>query len=157
MCVALATGWSAGAVVRMNVARSSRPGAQEPERLGLDGGRFQAGRISPRITETNVDALFLDCQPWDTPPGAFSLKPGGFFCNLVPTFNQIEKLLICLAARTLPLSKCASCSCVITSPSPPSASTDRHDRPHRLLTFARRIEPSEIRAPISCSKSRVGW
>jgi tRNA (adenine57-N1/adenine58-N1)-methyltransferase len=66
------------------------------ERLGLDGRvEFKLRDIVEGFDETDVDAFFLDvANPWDYVAQVHAaLKPGGFFCNLVPTFNQVETLL----------------------------------------------------------------
>jgi tRNA (adenine57-N1/adenine58-N1)-methyltransferase len=69
------------------------------ERVGLaDRVDFKLGDIASGFAETNADAFFLDVQnPYDyIAQVRAALKPGGFFCSLVPTVNQIEKLLIAL-------------------------------------------------------------
>src|SRR5512140_1910512 len=65
-------------------------------RLGLEERvEFKLGDIADGFTEVNMDAFFLDLpNPWDYVGLIRSaLKPGGFFCNLVPTLSQVEKLL----------------------------------------------------------------
>lgn len=66
------------------------------EQLGLASRvTFKLGDIANGFDETDADAFFLDVQnPFDYIPQVRSaLKPGGFFCTLVPTFNQVEKVL----------------------------------------------------------------
>ena len=66
------------------------------ERLGLDARvEFKLRDITAGCDETDADAFFLDVpNPWDYVQQVWTaLKPGGFFCNLVPTFNQVETLL----------------------------------------------------------------
>ncbi len=68
-------------------------------RLGLDERvNFKLGDIENGFEETNADAFFLDVQnPYDYIEQVRSaLKPGGFFGCLVPTTNQVSKLLISL-------------------------------------------------------------
>lgn len=66
------------------------------DRLGL-GQRvtFHLRDIQSGFEETNVDALFLDVpNPYDfIPQVRQALKPGGFFGCILPTMNQVTRLL----------------------------------------------------------------
>jgi tRNA (adenine57-N1/adenine58-N1)-methyltransferase len=65
-------------------------------RVGLeDRVEFKIRNIEEGFEETNVDALFLDVMnPYDyIPQVRAALKPGGFFGCLVPTTNQVSRLL----------------------------------------------------------------
>lgn len=69
------------------------------KRLGLDERvNFKLGDIEDGFDENNVDAFFLDVQnPYDyIGQVRAALKPGGFFGCLVPTTNQVSRLLISL-------------------------------------------------------------
>jgi tRNA (adenine57-N1/adenine58-N1)-methyltransferase len=69
------------------------------KRLGLDERvNFKLGDIEDGFEENNVDAFFLDVQnPYDyIVQVRAALKPGGFFGCLVPTTNQVSRLLISL-------------------------------------------------------------
>jgi len=69
------------------------------QRLGLaDRVNFKLRDIAEGFDERSVDALFLDVQnAFDYIPQArAALKPGGFFGSLMPTFNQVERLLVAL-------------------------------------------------------------
>ena len=69
------------------------------ERLGLaDRVTFKLRDISEGFEEQGVDALFLDLpNPYDYMRQVRNaLKPGGFFGCILPTANQIEKLLVAL-------------------------------------------------------------
>ena len=123
------------------------------ERLGLDGRvDFKLGDIAEGFTETNVDAIFLDVpNPWDYIRQArAALKPGGFFCNLVPTFNQVEKLLYSLRRESFAFIEVCELLMRYYKPEPTRLRpTDRMIAHTGFLIFARRIEPSEdIRARV---------
>jgi tRNA (adenine57-N1/adenine58-N1)-methyltransferase len=69
------------------------------ERLGLaERVTFKLRNINEGFDEQGVDALFLDLpNPYDyLPQVRQALKPGGFFGCILPTANQIEKLLVAL-------------------------------------------------------------
>ena len=121
------------------------------ERLGLDARvDFKAGDIADGFSETNVDAVFLDVpNPWDyIRQVRLALKPGGFFCNLVPTFNQVEKLLYSLRREHFAFIEVCELLMRYYKPEPTRLRpTDRMIAHTGFLIFARRIEPSEdIRA-----------
>jgi len=117
------------------------------ERLGLDARvDFKLGDIADGFTETNVDAVFLDVpNPWDfIQQVRAALKPGGFFCNLVPTFNQVEKLLYSLRRERFAFIEVCELLMRYYKPEPTRLRpTDRMIAHTGFLIFARRIEPSE--------------
>jgi tRNA (adenine57-N1/adenine58-N1)-methyltransferase catalytic subunit len=59
---------------------------------------FRLGNAGEGFAERGVDALFLDLpNPYDyIPQVRESLKPGGAFGSILPTANQVSKLLIAL-------------------------------------------------------------
>ncbi|NPA93007.1 MAG: tRNA (adenine-N1)-methyltransferase [Chloroflexi bacterium] len=68
-------------------------------RVGLDDRvTFKLRDIAQGFDETDVDALFLDVpNPEDYIAQArAALKPGGFFGSLVPTTNQVSRLVAAL-------------------------------------------------------------
>jgi tRNA (adenine57-N1/adenine58-N1)-methyltransferase catalytic subunit len=66
------------------------------DRLGLvDRVDFKLRRVEDGFDETGVDALFLDLpNPYDYMSQVrAALKPGGFFGSILPTTNQVTKLV----------------------------------------------------------------
>jgi tRNA (adenine57-N1/adenine58-N1)-methyltransferase len=69
------------------------------DRLGLsDRVTMKLRNIGEGFDEKDVDALFLDVQnPYDyIAQVRQALKPGGYFGSILPTFNQVSRLLIAL-------------------------------------------------------------
>ncbi len=67
--------------------------------LGMeDRVTFKLGNVADGFEETGVDAVFLDLpNPYDfIPQVRAALKPGGFFGSILPTTNQVIKLLFML-------------------------------------------------------------
>lgn len=116
-------------------------------RLGLDQRvDFKLKDIAEGLDETNADAFFLDVpNPYDyIEQVRAALKPGGFFCALIPTFNQVEKLLYSLQRNKFAFLE--MCEVLLryykTEPSR-LRPTDRMVAHTGFLVFGRRIEPSE--------------
>ncbi len=116
-------------------------------RLGLDDRvEFKLGDIAGGFSETNADAFFLDLpNPWDyVTQVRQALKPGGFFCNLVPTLNQVEKLLLALRRAHFAFVEVCELLMRYYKPEPSRLRpTDRMVAHTGYLIFARRIEPAE--------------
>ena len=116
------------------------------ERVGLASRvDFKLRDIKEGFDETDADAFFLDVQnPYDyIPQVRAAIKPGGFFGTLIPTFNQVEKVLFAL--RTNHFAFVEVCELLLryykTNPSR-LRPADRMVAHTGFLVFARKIEPS---------------
>ncbi len=116
-------------------------------RLGLEERvEFKIGDIADGINEQDADAFFLDVpNPWEYMGQVrAALKPGGFFCNLVPTFNQVETLLHALRHSNFAFIEVCEIMLRYYKPEPTRLRpTDRMVAHTGFLIFARRIEPAE--------------
>jgi tRNA (adenine57-N1/adenine58-N1)-methyltransferase len=117
------------------------------QRLGLEARvDFKLRDIAQGLDETEADSFFLDVpNPWDyIPQVRAALKPGGFFCGLVPTFNQVERLLTVLRRKHFAFLEVCEILLRYYKPEPTRLRpTDRMVAHTGFLIFARRIEPSE--------------
>jgi len=116
-------------------------------RVGLDDRvEFKLRDIVEGFDETDVDAFFLDvANPYDyVPQVRAALKPGGFFCSLIPTFNQVEKLLHALRRNNFAFIELCEILLRYYKAEPARIRpTDRMVAHTGFLVFARRIEPSD--------------
>lgn len=107
---------------------------------------FKLRDIEEGFDETDADSFFLDVpNPYDyVTQVRAALKPGGFLCCLIPTFNQVEKTLWSLRQGNFAFVEV--CEILLryykTEPSR-IRPTDRMVAHTGFLVFARRIEPSE--------------
>jgi tRNA (adenine57-N1/adenine58-N1)-methyltransferase len=117
------------------------------ERVGLTSRvDFKLRDIQLGFDETDADAFFLDVQnPFDyIEQVRAALKPGGFFCTLSPTFNQVEKTLYALRKHKFAFVEVCEILLRYFKPEPARLRpTDRMVAHTGFLVFARRIEPSE--------------
>jgi len=117
------------------------------ERLGLEGRvEFKLRDITEGMDETNADAFFLDVpNPYDYISHVrLTLKPGGFFCGLVPTFNQVALLLHALRQGGFAFIEVCELLLRYYKPEPTRLRpTDRMVAHTGFLIFARRVEPAE--------------
>jgi tRNA (adenine57-N1/adenine58-N1)-methyltransferase len=116
-------------------------------RLGLqDRVEFKTGDIGDGFEETDVDAFFLDLpNPYDYMDKVrAALKPGGFFCGLLPTVNQVELLLYALRRNQFAFVEVCELLLRYYKPEPSRLRpTDRMVAHTGFLIFARRIEKAD--------------
>jgi len=117
------------------------------ERVGLASRvDFKLRDIQDGLDKTDADAFFLDVQnPYDfIAQVRTALKPGGFFCTLVPTFNQVEKTLHALRHNKFAfLEVCEILLRYYKAEPSRLRPTDRMVAHTGFLIFGRRIEFSE--------------
>lgn len=117
------------------------------ERVGLAGRvDFKLRDIAEGFDENDADALFLDLpNPFDyIPQVRRALKPGGFLCSLLPTFNQVERILYALRQNHFAFIEVCEILLRYYKAEPSRIRpTDRMVAHTGFLIFARRIEPSE--------------
>ncbi len=117
------------------------------QRLGLDDRVvFHLGDIAEGFAESGMDAFFLDVPtPWEyIGQVRAALKPGGFFSALVPTFNQVEKLLRALREHHFAFIEMTELLLRYYKPvAHRIRPVDRMVAHTGFIIFARRIEPVE--------------
>jgi len=107
---------------------------------------FKLRDIQEGFDETDADAFFLDvANPYDyISQVRAALKPGGFFCGIVPTVNQAEILLRALRRNRFAFLEMCEVLLRYYKPEPDRLRpTDRMVAHTGFLIFGRRIEPSE--------------
>jgi tRNA (adenine57-N1/adenine58-N1)-methyltransferase len=117
------------------------------ERLGLASRvDLKLRDIQEGFDETDADAFFLDVQnPYDyIAQVRAALKPGGFFGTLLPTFNQVEKVLYALKNNHFAFVEVCELMLRYFKTNPARIRpTDRMVAHTGFLVFARKIEPSQ--------------
>ena len=117
------------------------------ERVGLAVRvDFKLRDIAEGLDETDADAFFLDVpNPYDyISQVRAALKPGGFFCSLIPTVNQVELLLTALRRERFAFIEVCEVLVRYYKPEPTRLRpTDRMVAHTGFLVFARRIELTE--------------
>src|ERR1700752_1488471 len=116
-------------------------------RFGLDSRvDFKLPDIQGGFDETDVDSFFLDVpNPYDyIAQVRAALKPGGFLCCLIPTFNQVEKTLYALRQNNFAFVEVCEILLRYYQAIPNRLRpTDRMVAHTGFLIFARRIELNE--------------
>ena len=127
-----------------NREKMSKLAQKNLRRLGLDERvEFKVRDIEEGFDEKDVDALFLDVRtPHDyIPQVRAALKPGGYFASLVPTFNQVEDLLLALNQSQFAfIEVCEILLRHYKAQSSRLRPTDRMVAHTGFLIFARRVE-----------------
>ena len=147
MTIALAYNVSAeGQVISYEVRPDMQNLAKKNlERVGLASRvDFKLRDIIEGLDETDADAFFLDVpNPYDyISQVRAALKPGGFFCSLIPTVNQVEQLLIALRREHFAFIEVCEVLVRYYKPEPTRLRpTDRMVAHTGFLVFGRRIEP----------------
>lgn len=150
MTIALANAvGSTGKVVSYEIRPEMQKMARKNlARLGLeDRIDFKLGDIADGFDETDLDAVFLDVQnPWDyIGQVRAALKPGGSFCCLVPTLNQVSNLLIALRRNKFAFVEVCEILLRYYKPDPVHLRpTDRMVAHTGYLIYGRRVELTSL-------------
>ena len=116
-------------------------------RFGLESRvDFKLRDIQQGLDETDANSFFLDLpNPYDcTEQVRAALKPGGFLCCLIPTYNQVEKTLYALRQHNFAFIEVCEILIRYFQAEPSRLRpTDRMVAHTGFLLFARKIEPSD--------------
>lgn len=116
------------------------------ERIGLASQvDFKLRDIREGFDETDADAFFLDVQNAHEyiPQVRAALKPGGFFCSLIPTINQVENILTALKRNNFAFVEVCELLLRYYKTDPARIRpVDRMVAHTGFLIFARKIEPT---------------
>jgi len=119
-------------------------------RLGLENRvTFHLGDISQGFDQQDADALFLDLpNPEDyISQVRAALKPGGFFGSILPTTNQVSRLLVALGRQDFAfIEVCEILLRYYKATSDRLRPTDRMIAHTGYLIFARSVHP--IQGPV---------
>lgn len=130
------------------------------ERIGLASRvDFKLRDIQEGFDETDADAFFLDVQnPYDyIQQVRNAIKPGGFFGTLVPTYNQVEKILYALKKYDFAFVEVCELLLRYYKTNPARLRpTDRMIAHTGYLVFARKIEPSDDPRGAALAKEIIG-
>jgi tRNA (adenine57-N1/adenine58-N1)-methyltransferase catalytic subunit len=130
------------------------------QRIGLASRvDFKLRDIQEGFDETEADAFFLDVQnPYDyIQQVRATLKPGGFFGTLVPTYNQVEKVLYALKKYDFAFVEVCELLLRYYKTNPARLRpTDRMVAHTGYLIFGRKIELSEDPRGAALAKEIIG-
>ncbi len=149
MTIALASNvGSSGRVVSYENKQDTQNLARKNlERVGLASRvDFKLRDIQGGFDEADADAFFLDVQnPYDyISQVRAALKPGGFFGSLIPTYNQVEKVLFALKQNNFAFVEVCELLLRYYKTNPARLRpTDRMVAHTGFLVFARKIEPTD--------------
>jgi len=120
---------------------------------------FKLRDIQDGFDETDADAFFLDVQnPYDyIPQVRAALKTGGFFGTLLPTFNQVEKVLYALKKNDFAFVEVCELMLRYYKTNPARLRpTDRMVAHTGFLVFGRKIEPTEDPRALELQREIIG-
>ncbi|MDP1547645.1 MAG: tRNA (adenine-N1)-methyltransferase [Anaerolineales bacterium] len=120
---------------------------------------FKLRDIQEGFDETDADAFFLDVQnPFDyIPQVRETLKTGGFFGTLLPTFNQVEKILYALKKNNFAFVEVCELLLRYYKTNPARLRpTDRMVAHTGFLVFGRKIDPTEDPRAAELQREIVG-
>jgi len=120
---------------------------------------FKLRDIQDGFDETDADAFFLDVQnPYDyIPQVRATLKTGGFFGTLLPTFNQVEKVLYALKKNDFAFVEVCELMLRYYKTNPARLRpTDRMVAHTGFLVFGRKIEPTEDPRALELQREIIG-
>ena len=136
-------------------------GSQNLERLGFsDRVTFKLRDIAEGFDEQGVDALFLDvANPYDyIAQVRKALKTGGFFGSIVPTYNQITRLLIALRQNDFSFVDVCEILLRYYKPVPDRLRpTDRMVAHTGYLIFGRPVLPANVSTALRRWNSLQNW
>lgn len=120
---------------------------------------FKLRDIQDGFDESDADAFFLDVQnPYDyIPQVRAALKTGGFFGTLLPTFNQVEKVLYALKKNDFAFVEVCELMLRYYKTNPARLRpTDRMVAHTGFLVFGRKIEPTEDPRALELQREIIG-
>lgn len=156
-----AMAWAVGPQGQV-VSYDSRPEMQNLARKNLERAGllerviFKQRDVAEGFDERDVDALFLDLpNPYDyTAQARQALKPGGYFGSLIPTTNQVTRLLNALFREDFAFVDVCEIFLRYYKPVPDRLRpTDRMVAHTGYLIFGRPMLPAKKEAPVETDEA----